>query len=71
VFLVETALNLPDDSPGDLYVPAPKQRMETTVVSIEGLAVTLSVPVDLGEFVPRARLQSDLTHLLLDTDPAD
>src|SRR5207244_774722 len=52
-----------DDSPGDLYVPG-QRPLETTVVSVEGLAVTLSVPADLGEFVPRAALQSDLTHLL-------
>jgi AAA domain len=63
LFLVESALNAPDDSPGDLYV-AGQRPIETTVISVEGLAVTLSVPVDLGEFVPRAALQSDLTHLL-------
>jgi hypothetical protein len=64
VFLVETALNLPDDSPADLHVPSLRQRLEATIVSVEGLSVTVSVPVDIGEFVPRARLQSDLTHLL-------
>jgi hypothetical protein len=64
VFLVETALNLPDDSPADLHVPSLRQRLEATIVSLEGLSVTVSVPVDIGEFVPRARLQSDLTHLL-------
>jgi hypothetical protein len=63
LFLVESALNAPDDSPGDLYVPGAKP-VETTIISVEGLAVTLSVPVDLGAFVPRAALQSDLTHLL-------
>jgi hypothetical protein len=63
LFLVESALNAPEDSPGDLYVPGAKP-VETTIISVEGLAVTLSVPVDLGAFVPRAALQSDLTHLL-------
>lgn len=63
LFLVESALNIPDDSPGDLHVRGQKP-VETTVISVEGLAVTLSVPVDFGEFVPRASLQSDLTHLL-------
>jgi hypothetical protein len=63
LFLVESALNAPDDSPGDLYVPGAKP-VETTIISVDGLAVTLSVPLDLGAFVPRAALQSDLTHLL-------
>jgi len=63
LFLVESALNAPEDSPGDLYVPGAKP-VETTIISVEGLAVTLSVPVDLGAFVPRAALQSDLKHLL-------
>ncbi|HEX8861912.1 MAG TPA: hypothetical protein VGC06_22975 [Actinomycetes bacterium] len=64
VFVVESALNLPDDSPADLHVPSLRQILEATIVSVEGLLVTVSVAVDLGEFVPRARLQSDLTHLL-------
>src|SRR5262249_47416608 len=65
VFRVESALNLPDDSPGDLHVPGRSGRpVETTVVAIEGMAITLSVGEDLGDFVPRATLQSDLTHLL-------
>lgn len=63
LFLVESALNAPDDSPGDLYI-AGRKPVETVIISVEGLAVTLSVPVDLGDFVPRAALQSDLTHLL-------
>jgi hypothetical protein len=63
LFLVESALSAPDDSPGDLYVPGAKP-VETTIISVDGLAVTLSVPLDLGSFVPRAALQSDLTHLL-------
>ena len=62
-FSIESALNLPDDSPGDLYVPG-RQPIEATVVAIEGLAITISVPDDLGDFVPRASLRSDLTHLL-------
>lgn len=63
LFLVESALNAPDDSPGDLYVPGARP-VETTIISVDGLAVTLSVPTDLGAFVSRAALQSDLTHLL-------
>ena len=63
-FLVESPLNLPDDSPADLLIAGHPGAIEATVVSVEGLSVTLSVPVDLGEFVARARLQSDLTHLL-------
>jgi hypothetical protein len=65
VFRVESALNLPDDSPGDLLVPGCAGRpLETTIVAIDGLAITVSVPEDLGDYVPRAVLQSDLSHLL-------
>src|SRR5262249_35175504 len=64
-FRVESALNLPDDSPGDLHVPGRSGRpVETTVVAIDGMAITLSVGEELGDYVPRATLQSDLTHLL-------
>jgi hypothetical protein len=64
-FRVESALNLPDDSPGDLHVPGrPGRPLETTIVAIDGLQVTLSVAEDLGDYVPRATLQSDLTFLL-------
>ena len=65
VFRVESALNLPDDSPGDLHVPGrPGRPLETTIVAVDGLQVTLSVAEDLGDYVPRATLQSDLTFLL-------
>jgi len=63
-FLVESPLNLPDDSPADLIVPGQQGRIEATIVSVSGLTVVLSVPVDLGEFVGRARMQTDLTFLL-------
>ena len=63
LFQIESALNLPDDSPGDLRVQG-QPPVETTVLSVEGLSITLSVPIDLGEFIGRAALQSDLTHLL-------
>jgi hypothetical protein len=64
-FRVESALNLPDDSPGDLHVPGRAGRpLETTIVAIDGLQVTLSVAEDLGDYVPRATLQSDLAFLL-------
>jgi AAA domain len=64
-FRVESALNLPDDSPGDLHVPGHAGRpLETTVVAVDGLLITLSVTEDLGDYVPRATLQSDLTFLL-------
>jgi hypothetical protein len=64
-FRVESALNLPDDSPGDLHVPGrPGRPLETTVVAIDGLQITVSVAEDLGDYVPSATLQSDLTFLL-------
>ncbi|HMN99825.1 MAG TPA: AAA domain-containing protein [Miltoncostaeaceae bacterium] len=62
LFQVESALQLPDDTPADLIVG--DRRYEAIVVSVSGLAVTLSIPQDLGQFVPVARLQTDMTFLL-------
>src|SRR5438034_1674813 len=62
-FTVDSVLNVPDDAPGDLIVPG-KERLPATIVSIEGLTITISVAVDLGNFVSSARLQTDLTFLL-------
>ena len=35
-----------------------------TVIAIEGLSITLSVGADLGAYLPNARLQSGLAHLM-------
>lgn len=64
VFAVESPLNLPDDSPADLVVPGRSDPTQVTIVSLEGLLITVSAPIDLGGFVPKAKLQSDLTYLL-------
>ena len=63
VFTVESALSLPDGAPGDLMIPD-YPPLEATVVSIDGMAVTVSISQDAGDFIPRARLQSNLVHLL-------
>jgi hypothetical protein len=63
LFEVENALNAPGDAPGDLYVAGPPP-VEVVIISIDGMSVTLSVPNDLGEFVPSARRQSNLTQLM-------
>lgn len=62
-FDVESALTAPGDAPGDLIV-AGQSPVEVSIVSVDGLAVILSVPKDLGEFVPTARLHSNLTQLM-------
>ena len=62
-FNVENALNLPGDAPGDLMVSGHKP-LQVSVVSIEGLAITISVPEDIGQFVPTASLQSNMAHLM-------
>jgi hypothetical protein len=41
-----------------------KERLPTTIISTEGLTITISVGIDLGNFVPNARLETDLTFLL-------
>lgn len=63
IFDVENALNLPGDTPGDLYVPG-RSPTEVVVVSIEGMSIKLSIPEDLGKFVPSAKLQSNLAFLM-------
>ena len=63
IFEVENALNLPGDTPGDLYVLG-RNPIEVIIISIEGMAITLSIPDDIGKFVPNARLQSNLAFLM-------
>lgn len=63
-FSVETVLDLPGDTPGELKVPN-LDPIRVTIISIEGLTITLSVEVDLGPYVPFARLESSLAMLLL------
>ena len=63
VFDVENALNAPGDAPGDLMI-AGQSPIEVVIVAVSGVSVTLSVGRDLGEFVPSARLQSNLTLLM-------
>ena len=63
IFDIENALNLPGDTPGDLYVTG-RNPIEVVVVSVEGMVITLSIPEDLGKFVPNARLQSNLAFLM-------
>ncbi|MGB2806781.1 MAG: AAA domain-containing protein [Sedimentisphaerales bacterium] len=63
VFDIESALNLPGDVPGDLLVSG-HSPLEVVIISIEGMAITLSIPKDIGAFVPSARLRSDLVFLM-------
>ena len=62
-FAVDSILNAPGDAPGHLIVPE-KGRVPTTMISTEGLTITISLGIDLGSFVPSARLEIDLTFLL-------
>jgi len=62
-FELESALNLPSDSPGDLHVPG-LPPIETIIVLIEGMTVILSVNEDIGSFVSKASLKSDLAFLM-------
>ena len=63
VFDVENVLNLPGDTPGDLYIQG-RSPLEVIIISIDGMTITLSISIDLGPFVPSARLQSNLAHLM-------
>lgn len=62
-FNLESALQLPEDSPGDLHVPQ-HPPLEATIVSVKGTLVTVSVSEDLGSFVPKATLQTNMVFLL-------
>ena len=63
VFRLDSALNLPDDSPGALVVPH-QGSFQVVIVSLQGLAITVSVHEDLGDHVAEASLRSDLTYLM-------
>jgi len=62
-FDIENLLNLPGDSPGDLHVEG-HPPLEVSVVSSQGMSIVLSVPQDLGRFVAKASLKTNLTYLL-------
>ena len=62
-FLIDSVLNTPDGTPGDLVVPG-KAPIKATIVSAEGLRLVISIETDLGKFVPTARLQTNLTFLM-------
>ena len=61
VFDATLAIIVPGDTPGELIVEG-VPPLPAAVVSVEGLDVTLSLPRDLGDRVPRAILQTD--HVL-------
>ena len=61
VFDATLAIIVPGDTPGELIVEG-VAPLPAAVVSVEGLDVTLSLPRDLGDRVPRAILQTD--HVL-------
>ncbi len=63
IFNIENVLNLPGDTPGDLYIPG-RSPIEVVVISIEGMTITLGIPENLGKFVPNAKLQSNLAFLM-------
>src|SRR5215207_3109698 len=49
-FTLESVLNLPDDLPGELRIPG-RRPVEATIVSLEGISITISVPEPLGDFI--------------------
>lgn len=63
VFTIDSVLNTPEGSPAELIVQG-KPNMDAIIISVEELRITISVSTDLGDFVPFARLQSDLSILL-------
>lgn len=62
-FLIDSVLNMPDGTPGDLVIPG-KAPLAATIVSVEGLRIVISVETDLGNFVSTAKLQTNLTILM-------
>lgn len=62
-FLIDSVLNMPDGVPGDLVVSG-KAPLFATIISVEGLRIVISVENDLGNFVPTAKLKTNLTILM-------
>jgi uncharacterized coiled-coil protein SlyX len=63
-FALENAFQMPSDVPGTIEVPQ-FQPVAATVLQLEGLAILLSAAADFGDFVPFARLSTDLSQLLV------
>ena len=63
VFNLENIINVPGDAPGELVLPG-KSPVDVIIISVDGTAITLSVPENIGKFVPNARLKSNLAFLL-------
>src|SRR5437016_4732151 len=49
-FDLESGLNVPDDCPADLYVPG-RSALEAKIIHVEGMAVTISLDIDIGDVV--------------------
>jgi hypothetical protein len=47
IFDLENVLSLPGEAPGDLYVPN-REPLEVMVTSVDGMAITISVPENIG-----------------------
>lgn len=62
-FGAEAAINAAGDCAGELSV-AGLPPVEAVVIAVEGLDLTLSVPQDLGDRVPRAMLRIDVVFPL-------
>ncbi len=63
LFEMDNALSLPGDAPGDLFLPN-RDPLDVSVVAVDGMVITLSVPEDLGPLVPSARLHGSLKLLM-------
>jgi hypothetical protein len=59
-FLVESVFDTADDIP-DVLVISGHPPLEATVVSIEGHQVVISLEKDLGQFIPTAYLQTEVS----------
>ena len=65
-FDTSTRVRVPPDTDGALILPdRPDQPIAVTVLDIGDFGVTLAVPKHIGRNIPTARLQTDLTMLLL------
>jgi len=61
-FSLQTELNVPADTPGQLHVGS--VRMDATIVGVQEFEVILGVSEDLGERVPAAKLTCASYYLL-------
>jgi superfamily I DNA and/or RNA helicase len=62
-FKIDNLINSPDGSLANLVVEG-RQPLEASIIAIDDNCIIISISEDLGDFIPYARLESDLSLLI-------